>query len=156
MLGPLSPTSEQRRPIIGVSTYVERASWGVWNRDCALLPTTYFRNVDDAGAIPVLLPPSQHAEDAVQWIDGLILAGGPDVDAALYGAEPHPSADRPRCERDAWELQLASAAQARGAFDALSNGGTVFQPMGDAPWGGLFGALQDRFGISWMFTSTKS
>lgn len=114
MLGPLSPTGEHRRPVIGVSTYVERASWGAWNRDCALLPTTYFRNVDDAGAIPVLLPPSRHAEDAVQWLDGLILAGGPDVDAALYGAQPHPSADRPRRERDTWELRLASAAQARG------------------------------------------
>lgn len=47
------------------------------------------------------------------------------------------------------------AAQARGSFDSLSKGGTIGQPLGDAPWGGLFGALQDRFGISWMFTSTK-
>ncbi|AKU92671.1 VOC family protein [Vulgatibacter incomptus] len=50
-------------------------------------------------------------------------------------------------------LDFDDAAQARGSFDGLSKGGTIVQPLGDAPWGGLFGALQDRFGIDWMFTS---
>lgn len=44
-------------------------------------------------------------------------------------------------------------AQARAAFDKLGNGGTVFQPFVDAPWGGLFGSLQDRYGINWMITA---
>lgn len=52
-------------------------------------------------------------------------------------------------------LDFNDAAQARASFDALAKGAAVFQPLGDAPWGGLFGALQDRYGINWMFTSTK-
>jgi PhnB protein len=38
----------------------------------------------------------------------------------------------------------------RGCFDALADGGTVVEPLGPAPWGDVFGACDDRFGISWM------
>ena len=53
-------------------------------------------------------------------------------------------------------LAWPDEAQARPAFDALGEGGTVQQPLLDAPWGALFGALQDRFGINWMFSVEKS
>lgn len=43
--------------------------------------------------------------------------------------------------------------QARAAFDKLASGGTVFQPIIDAPWGALFGSLQDRYGINWMIST---
>ena len=39
---------------------------------------------------------------------------------------------------------------ARRFWDALSTDGNVTMPLGDAPWGGLFGMLTDRFGISWL------
>lgn len=52
-------------------------------------------------------------------------------------------------------VEFDSAAQAHGSFDGLSKGGTIVHPFSDAPWGGLFGALRDRFGINWLFTSTK-
>lgn len=48
-------------------------------------------------------------------------------------------------------LALTDEADARRAFDALSEGGTVLQPMISAPWGAVFGALTDRYGIGWMF-----
>lgn len=51
-------------------------------------------------------------------------------------------------------VQFAGEARARACFDELSTGGTVVEPLFDAPWGGLFGALRDRFGVAWMFTST--
>lgn len=35
-------------------------------------------------------------------------------------------------------------------WDGLSDGATVTMPLGTAPWGGEFGMLIDRFGISWM------
>jgi len=39
-------------------------------------------------------------------------------------------------------------------FTALSDGGEVTMPLGDAPWGdGRFGMFNDRFGIEWMLTS---
>lgn len=53
-------------------------------------------------------------------------------------------------------LDIDSGAQGRAAFEALSKGGTVTQPLIEAPWGALFGSLQDRFGIRWMFNSAKS
>jgi PhnB protein len=38
----------------------------------------------------------------------------------------------------------------RGIFDALAAGGTVVEPLAQAPWGDHFGACVDRFGTSWM------
>ena len=35
-------------------------------------------------------------------------------------------------------------------FKGLSAGGKVFMPMGEAFWGGYFGAFVDKFGIKWM------
>lgn len=48
-------------------------------------------------------------------------------------------------------LSLDDEAAARKSFDALAEGGTVVEPLGPAPWGAVFGALRDRFGIEWMF-----
>lgn len=39
----------------------------------------------------------------------------------------------------------------RGYYDALVDGGTVIEPLTQAPWGDIFGACIDRFGTSWMF-----
>lgn len=35
-------------------------------------------------------------------------------------------------------------------FAALSAGGSVAQPLADAPWGAYFGMVDDKFGIKWM------
>jgi len=40
--------------------------------------------------------------------------------------------------------------EATRLFLALGEGGTVSMPLADMFWGGYFGALTDRFGISWM------
>ena len=39
-------------------------------------------------------------------------------------------------------------------FDALAKGGQIIQPLFDAPWGGKFGVLKDRYGFHWMFASS--
>jgi putative glutamine amidotransferase len=102
------------RPIIGITTYVEPASWALW-RDvpAALVPYGYVRQVAEAGGLPLLVPPlpADATRDDVlavlDRLDGLILAGGVDVEPARYGAEPHPSVQRPRPDRDGSELELA-------------------------------------------------
>lgn len=43
--------------------------------------------------------------------------------------------------------------RAHEIFTALSDGGKVLEPFGDAQWGGKFGALQDRFATEWYVTS---
>jgi len=51
-------------------------------------------------------------------------------------------------------LDFDDPAELRRSFDALAVSGTVVEPIIDAPWGGLFGVVQDRFGIAWMVTTT--
>jgi len=41
--------SEAVRPLIGLSTYREQASWGVWSASADLLPSDYARAVEAAG-----------------------------------------------------------------------------------------------------------
>lgn len=41
-------------------------------------------------------------------------------------------------------------AKLEGWWNALSDGGTIEQPLETPPWGGRFGMLTDRFGIRWM------
>ena len=53
-------------------------------------------------------------------------------------------------------LDLDDEAELRRIFAALSASGKVVQPVIDAPWGALFGALADGFGIQWMFNCTKA
>ncbi len=44
----------------------------------------------------------------------------------------------------------------RAAWNGLSEGGTVVMPLDPAPWGGLFGMMVDRFGITWMVAVNPS
>jgi PhnB protein len=41
-------------------------------------------------------------------------------------------------------------AELRGYWDALADGAEITQPLETAPWGGTFGMLRDRFGVSWL------
>jgi putative glutamine amidotransferase len=103
--------------LIGLSSYMEQAAMGLWDRPAAVLPRVYSDCVIGAGAAFVALPPQPVSEDAVSRvldaIDGLIVTGGKDVDARLYGQEPHPENDAPRPDRDQWEIALVRGAIAR-------------------------------------------
>lgn len=44
----------------------------------------------------------------------------------------------------------AEADELRAWFTGLSEGGTVGQPLEQAPWGDSFGMCFDRYGIQWM------
>jgi gamma-glutamyl-gamma-aminobutyrate hydrolase PuuD len=94
-------------PVIGITTYVEPARWGSWDRDAALLPHSYVAAVIAAGGVPVLLPPVPGGAEAVlAGLDGLLVSGGADVDPARYGQGAHETTDRPRGDRDTWETDL--------------------------------------------------
>lgn len=105
-------------PLIGLSTYLEAETrWGVWRMPAALLPAGYHRLVQAAGGLAGLLPPDPRhgaAEAAVARLDALVIAGGPDVEPARYGAAPQDRTGPPARERDAWELALIDAALERG------------------------------------------
>ncbi len=104
-------------PVIGLTTYREVASYGVWQQRADLLPSEYAEAVTAVGGVPVLLPPVDTAGAAaavVSRLDGLVVSGGADVDPATYGEPAHPRTAGWRADRDAWELALLDAAQARG------------------------------------------
>jgi len=101
------------RPVIGITTYRETARWGVRNCPAVLVPASYVHHVSQAGAIPVLLPPLAGDSEVLDRLDGLVLAGGADVDPARYGAERSPRTG-PACDdRDEAELALLAAALER-------------------------------------------
>jgi gamma-glutamyl-gamma-aminobutyrate hydrolase PuuD len=102
------------RPLVGVTAYGERAAYLVWDHDTVLLPRTYPDSVLRAGGVPVLLPPSPEAADAVDRLDALVLAGGPDIDPQHYGAERDPHTGPARAERDAAELAVLHRALEAG------------------------------------------
>ena len=64
-----------------------------------------------SGAAP---PLPDGAAEAVAGVQGLLVAGGADVDAVRYGAVPLEGSDPPRRDRDGWELALVGEALARG------------------------------------------
>lgn len=98
------------RPIIGITTYVERASWGIWDKPAALIPMTYVRAIAGAGGRPVLLPPLAEAgPETLDALDGVVFSGGSDLDPKLYGQEPHHETKIIRPERDEGECHLIAA-----------------------------------------------
>ncbi|MGI8331474.1 gamma-glutamyl-gamma-aminobutyrate hydrolase family protein [Actinomadura scrupuli] len=100
------------RPLIGITTYFEAARWGVWVREAALLPMPYLRSVERAGGVPVLLPPAgtRGLDSLIRGLDGIVFAGGGDVDPSLYGEERHAETGEPQPQRDRFELALLRAA----------------------------------------------
>ncbi len=53
---------------------------------------------------------------------------------------------------DGFRLALAvpNEADARKAFDALADGGSVQMPLGKTFWSPCYGMVTDRFGLGWM------
>ena len=106
-----------KRPVIGMCAALERARWSVWDLEAMLLPRTYAAAVQDAGGLPVLLVPDPHLvgdpSEALDLIDGLLLAGGADIDPGAYGQPTHQATNGTVPERDSFEIALVRAAIGR-------------------------------------------
>ncbi len=133
------------KPVIGLTSYRQRGQTGVWDTQMAMLPAFYLEGVTRAGGIAVILPPQQvDSEDArnlLAGLDGLVITGGRDVEAARYGHESHEKAEKPDLLRDLLEDELISAAIqmklpflgiCRGAqMLNVNRGGTLIQHLPD-------------------------
>jgi putative glutamine amidotransferase len=102
------------KPLIGITTYVEPASWGHWGQvEAALIPYSYVRAVERAGGRAVLVPPDEDGiPEVLDALDGLIFSGGNDMEPEGYGADAHPETTGTNPERDRGELALLEAALA--------------------------------------------
>jgi putative glutamine amidotransferase len=134
-------------PAIGICAAVERVSWGVWDGyEVTLAPRAYVAAVQRAGGLALVLPPDQVAvadpDVLLDRVDGLLLAGGADIDPASYGAEPHPETRGTWPERDAFELALVRRALERDLpllgicrgmqILNVARGGTLLQHLPEA------------------------
>ena len=106
---------------------------------------TYFRAVERAGGIPVMLPPitslADHALDLIGRVDAMVMHGGGDVDPRRYGEEPSaeqlygivPEHDEVELAvvRAALETDLPTLAVCRGMqVMNVALGGTLVQHIG--------------------------
>ncbi|HXA54180.1 MAG TPA: gamma-glutamyl-gamma-aminobutyrate hydrolase family protein [Solirubrobacteraceae bacterium] len=136
------------RPVIGICTAIERARWSVWDQEAALLPRNYVEAVQSAGALALMIPPDPalvgDPSEVLDLLDGLMLAGGVDIDPATYRQERHEETTSTVPERDRFELALLRAAVARGLpVLGICRG---MQLINVAYGGTLFQHLPERFG----------
>jgi putative glutamine amidotransferase len=105
------------RPAIGICAAIERVRWGPWEETVTLAPRSYATAVQKAGGIALLLPPdahlTEHPDELLDRLDGVLLAGGADIDPATYGAERDPETGTTWPERDSFEVALLRRAMER-------------------------------------------
>jgi putative glutamine amidotransferase len=107
------------------------------------LGMTYVRAVEEADALPVVVPPVEHRDvpALIGRLDGLVLSGGPDLAPEAYGAKPHvelgstePCLDtfEYAVAREAFRVELPILGICRGAQTLnVARGGTLHQHLPD-------------------------
>jgi putative glutamine amidotransferase len=134
-----------RRPRIGICTAIERAQWTVWDQEAFLLARSYIDAIQAAGGVALMVPPDpaliDDPDEVLDVLDGLILAGGADIDPGSYGEEAHAETRGTRPERDAVEVALARRALERDLpllgicrgmqLMNVARGGTLIQHLPD-------------------------
>src|SRR5205807_6064266 len=107
------------RPLIAV-TGVPIVAGGVlgWRQGAVASTAAYLEALQRAGADPVIVPPvpldEAVAGERLGRFDGLLLTGGGDIAAGLYGQEPRAEVAHVSPARDEFEIPLVRAAIERG------------------------------------------
>jgi putative glutamine amidotransferase len=92
-------------PVIGITMYGKNEVGEYY------LQSAYVDAIRRAGGIPILLPSGElNPHLLLTKIDGLILAGGGDIDPQIYNGKSHPKVYAVNPERDRFELELAKLA----------------------------------------------
>lgn len=111
------------RPIIAINASVSRSENDNPN---ITLRANYVDAVTSAGGTPVVLPPLESTDIVDQQIalcDGFIFVGGPDLDPARYGEEPHPTMNPMPPRRENYDFELINKViKARKPFLAICLG----------------------------------
>ena len=110
-------------PLIGVTTseirraeVIEQIPEAEPRQHEMALGMPYVRALERAGAVPIVLPPvaTGLVPALMRSLDGLCLSGGPDLDPTAYGAVAHPELGPVEPSLDAFEVAVASQADAAG------------------------------------------
>ena len=132
----------RRPPLIGVSTSITVGE----HPERAYVNSAYLHAVQQAGGVPVLLPPPLSAVSLQRLgaeLDGLLLTGGGDVDPALFDEAPHPTVYGVAPARDSLETSGLHLALQRGLpilavcrgvqVLNVALGGSLHQDVGSEP-----------------------
>jgi putative glutamine amidotransferase len=101
-------------PRIGITGSVAAIRMGTRR---TFLNEPYLVGVRDAGGLPLPITPAHEGEslrELYEWLDGLLLTGGEDVDPARYGEAVRHATVESVPERDALEFRLLEWALADG------------------------------------------
>jgi putative glutamine amidotransferase len=102
-------------PVIGIP-YSEMAARDTLMKVRTYVTRKYYGALQEAGARVLLLPPVAAASE-IEWylgqVDGLLLAGGEDLDPRWQKEDPHPGLGMTNPLRDGFEIALTQAAWAR-------------------------------------------
>ncbi|AQS71587.1 gamma-glutamyl-gamma-aminobutyrate hydrolase family protein [Streptomyces pactum] len=107
------PAHTGRRPVVGICARTAPVTLQGSDLVVSLALQSHVAFLAEAGCTPLLLPLLPGAEDLAGRLDALLVAGGPDLDPALYGQDAHP-ATRPMSP-DADRVELALVARALDA-----------------------------------------
>ena len=108
--------SSARKPVRACTVAVTAGIRPDGNTSRVRLTAAYVIALENAGLIPLIVPPLSSADAASVVLDsvaGLVLTGGEDVDPARYGEKRHEKVLSVNAARDATEVALIKAAQER-------------------------------------------
>ncbi len=109
--------SSARKPIPACTVAVTAGTRQDGDTNRVRLTAAYVTALENAGLIPLIVPPLSSARAAAAVLDsvaGLVLTGGGDIDPALYGEKRHEKVHTVNAARDATEAALIEAARTRG------------------------------------------
>jgi putative glutamine amidotransferase len=129
-----------KRPTIGITSDYSDADPNKYE-----LTMYYARSIELAGGLPVMLPFAVDLALVPQYVercDGILLAGGCDIDPATYGEAWHPMAQHLDPRRQAFEMALLAEIDRRrkpvlgiclgSQMMNVHRGGSLFQFLPDA------------------------
>ncbi len=113
-----------KKPVIAITSYYVSADEWDYKRprtrreqDVMMSTMDYSRAVFAGGGIPVAAPvmgDDGYVEALLDRVDGLLLAGGPDISPELYGEQRSPACGVTVPARDEFELAMLERALSRG------------------------------------------
>jgi len=131
-----------REPLVGVTTSISVGQ----TPERAYVNSAYLHAVQQAGGVPVLLPPQLSPlslERLVRGLDAVLLTGGGDMDPACFGEAPHHTLYDVAPARDALETSVTHMALEKKApllaicrgiqVLNVALGGSLHQDVGSDP-----------------------
>jgi putative glutamine amidotransferase len=109
--------SSERKPVRACTVAVTAGIRPDGDTSRVRLTAAYVTALENAGLIPLIVPPLANADAASAILDsvaGLVLTGGEDVDPARYGEKRHEKVRSVNPARDATEASLIKEAKERG------------------------------------------